>query len=345
MNPVEDFLAQAERSLRGRLTPEKVAATLVEARQRMTRRAEDLAAGGLAADAAIAAASAAFGTPRQWASDVLRAAGYRAHVKSANYVSIASFVLCLIVIPMAVWLLSNMLNAGKMSAFDCALIAGLLATPLAAFVAPLGALIAGRCEVKTLAVIAAVLALLSAIVTGLSIPPLMNGLMTQAAFIDYADNREEQALLQLGVQTYTAANAPAILPKELRGANGYLAPVMAFQPFTMRGFFNDPITTILMTRGDDKGMEQVATEDKAARRWREFGAKRLAECVREDGVLERAVIGSASVTPSGFSFAVAWKAGLFVLAQGVIGLGLCVFFAWIGGSAQSSRRVHPVAGK
>jgi hypothetical protein len=342
LNPIAQFLAESEKRLRGRLEPSVMAGKLKAARESMASRAEELTAGGLAPEAANATAAAAFGTPQQWTREILASENYRPSARPANTVSIVGFALCLMMVPMGTLALKN-LATNQVDMAKAAFVIGLIVTPLAALAAPLGALIAGRSNVKALAGIAAAAAVLSALVIGTTAPLFENLMSQSASLVDLESNQKEQGLLQLGIQTYGASAAPATLPATLKTKDGYAAPAMTFHQERLRDIMSKishgPVSENSVGSWTDSsmGMDYVATKALAAQRWRDFGAQRLAENEHARVEMQRQLMHGPAVAPARFSFGAARIAAFWVMLQGCWCLGICLVFSLIGRGIQQSQ--------
>ncbi|BDI33704.1 hypothetical protein CCAX7_57550 [Capsulimonas corticalis] len=326
LDPIEQFLAQAEKRLRGQLSPEKLASTLAEAHEHLTCRAEELTAGGLAPDAAAATAVASFGKPREWAREILVSEHMTPYLRVANNISIGGFTLFLLATPLAIPALA--IVERDQFAPIIALIAG---AALAFAVANLGALVARRCAAKTLIGVVAAAAVVSYLVIGLSANPLAKILMQRRIVAQAQDSiRTDVNLLQQGIQVYGASTLPAKVPNSLKITGGFLAPVARTHPASMKALSGG-------------STEAVATEELAAQRWRDFGAVRLAECRMGLVDLQNRPVTHMNTLQvfstfqgDDFDSAIAQQAVYWVLIQGAFCLALCFI------SAQLGRLIHRV---
>ena len=266
--PIDEFLAQAEKRLRGRLLPEKLAATLAEAYEHLSCRAEDLAAEGMTPAEAEAAAAEAFGKPREWTREILIAENTKPYLKLATGISIAGFTLYVlagpIVFAMVVAMFIDMRPVVSVVSGVASIIVPLMNTGLMA--AAFGALIARRCAFKPAIAILAAVALLNFCVFGISATPLYKMVTLHRELAQTQDSIKIDVMrLEEGVKFYGSSRLPGAPPDTLKTNHGFVSPIRR----------DHPVSWAAVAKGST---EFVSTEAVAARRWRDFGAQRLAEC-------------------------------------------------------------------
>ncbi|MEO7717514.1 MAG: hypothetical protein ABIY70_15045 [Capsulimonas sp.] len=318
LNPIEQFLALSEKRLRGRLEPDKVATTLMEAREHLTYRAEELMEAGQAPDAAMAMAAETFGQPRKWTREILLSENYKPYLQIANGISVAACAYILVLKPLWTLFLKSPSGGEVTPGY---LIFSAVLTALLHLAAGLGALIARRCAVKPILGIIVAGALMFCIGLGF----MTNPVMSQAQ----KSLRDDATLLQQGIRAYSSKTLPNV-PAALKMPEGFVAPIARKRVSSL----------------EDVGSgstEIVATEEMAASRWRDYGALRLAECREELGQIKRLSDWRLS-TPqlllrfgaNNFNAAAALLGTVLALLHGVFCLMLC------GVSAQFGRFIHRV---
>jgi hypothetical protein len=324
LNPIEQFLALSEKRLRGRLEPDKVATTLMEAREHLTYRAEELMEAGQAPDAAMAMAAETFGQPRKWTREILLSENYKPYLQIANGVSVAACAYILVLKPLWTLFLKDPSVAVSSSGTTAQhLIFSVVLVMTSYLAAGLGALIARRCAVKPILGIIAAGAVMFCIGLGFMTNPVMS--KAQKALHDDA------ALLQQGIRAYSSKTLPNTVPAALKMPEGFVAPIARKRVSSL----------------EDVGSgstEIVATEEIAASRWRDYGALRLTECREELGQI-KALSDWRLSTPqlllrfgaNNFNAAAALLGTVLALLHGLMCLTLCGVFAQFG---RFIHRVH-----
>ncbi|MCW3059525.1 MAG: hypothetical protein JWQ02_1346 [Capsulimonas sp.] len=365
-SPINAFLAQSEQRLRGRISRAKIATTLAEAREHLTYRAEELMESGLTLEAAEAAAAEAFGKPREWAKEILMSENYKPYLQAANNISIGGFTVFLFTAPLTVMALADFGRGHFDTCFNVIQI-----TWIAFAIAVLGALVARRFAFRAFAAALAAAIVVTYLVVGISVKPLGKIMTQRIQILDtQVTLQDDLDRLKLGEQVYAASALPTLVPARLRGplngpytdkatsaANfiadwlhlpeadkstfvsptvskappsalktrfGYLAPILRSQPAPLG----------VLTQGS---LQAVATKEIAARRWREFGDARLAECARGLSELEKRPINHLTALQTlstfkvgNFDSEIAKGISYMVFYQGLICLAFCFLHAMLG---------------
>jgi hypothetical protein len=223
-DPIEKYLALAERRLCRNLYADHVSAILAEAKDHMTERADELVANGMEREQALVTAALSFGDVREWTGSIVQSAYADAFTGKWRVFSVCA---CAVLLS-APLMESQMPSSGEYN--ECFL---LFVASVMGLVA-IGSFCARHWAPKVLIATGLLLSIAGFIVSGFTMVSLSgsNMVCTRQDMLQKAHiwsrmivgEQRELDLLRIGQQTYGTGRLPSAVPAVLCAPNGYIVP-------------------------------------------------------------------------------------------------------------------------